>query len=40
MCTGVERMTGLIRFMWWWDQDINQEEEGESAREGAEREVG
>ena len=40
LCTGVERMPGLNRLMWWWDQELNLDEEGDVARESFEREVG
>ena len=33
-------MPGSSIFMWWWDQDLNPEEEGIGSREGEEREVG
>ena len=39
LCTGAEQIPGLIRFMYWWVQDINQEVEGNGAREVGEREV-
>ena len=40
VCTGVERMNGSSRFLWWWDQYLIREEEGEGVREGSERKVG
>ena len=39
LCTGEERIMGSSRFLWWWDQDISQEEEG-GASEGEDRGVG
>ena len=33
-------MKGYIRFLRWRDQDINWEEEGDGAIEGADRELG
>ena len=38
--TGAEQMKVSIRFLWWWDQDLTWEEEGDGAREGDEREIG
>ena len=38
--TGAERIMVSRRFMRWWDQDLSQEEEGNGASEGEEREVG
>ena len=32
-------MMVLIRFICWWDQDLNQEEDGDDANEGTERGV-
>ena len=34
LCTGGDNMPGPSIFMRWWDQEINLEEEGDSAREG------
>ena len=39
LCTGAERILELSRLLWWWDQDLNWEKEGNGASEGAEREV-
>ena len=33
-------MPKLSICVWWWDQDLNPEEEGDGTREGAERDVG
>ena len=40
LCTGAEQMPKLSICVWWWDQDLNPEEEGDGTREGAERDVG
>ena len=29
LCTGAEQITGLNRFMRWWYQDLNREEEAD-----------
>ena len=33
LCTGVDQIPGLSRFMRCWDQDLNSEEEGDRASE-------
>ena len=40
LCTGAERMPVSSRFMRWWDQYLKQEEEGNGASKGVDREVG
>ena len=32
LCLGAERISGLIIFMRWWDQEIKSEEEGQFQR--------
>ena len=40
LCMGAEKIPGSISVIWWWDQDLNQEEEGNGDSEVAERELG
>ena len=39
-CMGEAQMPGSNKFMWWWYQELNPEEEGDGASEGAERVMG
>ena len=39
LCTGMECIPGLIRFLLWWVQDLTREEEENGASDVAEREV-
>ena len=39
MFTGLERMQNSGRFLCWWDQDINQEENYKGSIEGEERDL-